>query len=249
MARIRTIKPQHWSDKELSKICLHAHLLWIGLWNFSDDEGVFENDHLLIRSQIFPRRTDVRMEQVSQWIDQLVTARFIVPFTHDGIGYYLHRTFKTHQKIDRPQPSKIPADVIRRIIAEHSTNDRPCIVEEGISKGGERAPPGEHAGIVVYNAEEVILANQIQFQSIVTKVGVSEQTARDSLHKYHLFLEEKEQYPKGKKAVFAGFEKWLMNEKKFAGKANNETQSSGPSSKELKGSRILNQVHGPDEPK
>src|SRR6185295_12834355 len=108
MARIRTVKPTHWNDKEQTKISLPAHLLWIGLWNFSDDEGVFENDPYLIKSQIFPRRTDIRTEQVTQWLDQLSTARFIIPFSHEGVGYYIHRTFKAHQKIDRPQPSKIP---------------------------------------------------------------------------------------------------------------------------------------------
>lgn len=145
MARIRTIKPQHWSDKELTKISLQAHLLWIALWNFSDDEGVFENDPLLIRSNVFPRRTDVRTEQVSQWLDQLVKARFVIPFTFNGEGYYIHRTFKTHQKIDKPQKSKIPSEIIRGIFDERSTNDQTCRVEE--SKVKERRveePPPEN---------------------------------------------------------------------------------------------------------
>lgn len=139
MARIRTIKPNHWNDKELSNISLHAHLLWIGTWNFSDDIGVFENDPFLLRSQIFPRRTDIRTEQVVLWLDQLVKARFIVPFTHLGIGYFIHRTFSAHQKIDRPQPSKIPDIIIRRILDECSTNVRPCIVLD--SKGEEGSAP------------------------------------------------------------------------------------------------------------
>lgn len=140
MARIRTIKPAHWTDKDLAKIPLGAHLLWIGTWNFSDDEGIFENDTLLIRSNVFPRRTDIRVEQISQWLDQLQQARFIVPFTHDGVSYYIHRTFKAHQKIDRPQPSKIPAEVIRRVFDELSTNARPCIVEDSKGKVEERTP-------------------------------------------------------------------------------------------------------------
>ena len=137
MARIRTIKPNHVNDKELPKISLSAHLFWILSWCFSDDEGILENDPLLLRSQIFPRRTDVRTEQVQQWIDQLIKARYILPFTHQGESYLLHRTFKTHQKIDRPQSSKIPEEVIRLTLDERSTNDRPCIVKESNSKGEE----------------------------------------------------------------------------------------------------------------
>lgn len=133
MARIRTIKPQHVNDKELPTITLQAHLLWVLSWCFSDDEGVFENDPLLIKSQIFPRRTDIRAADITQWLDQLVKARYIIPFEFNAEGYYLHRTFKTHQKIDRPQPSKIPSDIIQRLIVEYSSNVRHCIGEESNS--------------------------------------------------------------------------------------------------------------------
>lgn len=134
MARIRTVKPQHVTDKELPNISLQAHLLWVLSWCFSDDDGVFENDPLLIKSTIFPRRTDVRTEHVEQWLGQLVKARFIVPFTHNGIGYYIHRTFKVHQKIDKPTPSSVPEEVIRRTLSEHSTTDRLPVVSVEYSK-------------------------------------------------------------------------------------------------------------------
>ncbi|MBX3253959.1 MAG: hypothetical protein KF862_07435 [Chitinophagaceae bacterium] len=127
MPRIRTIKPTHHSDRKLPEISLQAHLLWVLNWCWSDDEGIFENDPLLIRSNNFPRRTDIRVEQIIQWLDQLVKARFLVPFTYNGEGYYINRTFKTHQKIDRPQASKIPLDVIFSIrgqFDERSTIDR-----------------------------------------------------------------------------------------------------------------------------
>jgi hypothetical protein len=149
MARIRTIKPQHVNDKKLTDISLQAHLFWILSWCFSDDEGVLENDPILLKSQLFPRRPEIRTEQIIQWIDQLTKARFMIPFTHNGEGYLLHRTFNVHQKIDRPQPSKIPQetiDTIRRTLDEHSTSDQPCIVKESIVKegsvaAGESSPP------------------------------------------------------------------------------------------------------------
>lgn len=140
MARIRTIKPKHWSDKELPNISLQAHLLWIGTWNFSDDKGVIESDPFLIRSEVFPRRKDIRVEQVSQWLDQLVKARFLIPFEYENESYYVSRTFETHQKIDKPQPSKIPSEVIRRILSERSANDQRYIVKD--SKVGERDSTG-----------------------------------------------------------------------------------------------------------
>lgn len=122
MARIRTVKPGHWNDRQLPMISLQAHLTWIGTWNFADDDGIFENDPHLIRSQIYPRRKDISIEMVTAWLSELEVQHFIVPFDFEGVPYYSIRTFKQHQKIDRPQPSKIPISELRRIFAELSTN-------------------------------------------------------------------------------------------------------------------------------
>jgi hypothetical protein len=138
MPRIRTIKPTHWNDKQLAGISLSAHLLWIASWNFSDDKGIFEGDPLLLKSQIFPRRTDIRIEQISQWLDQLVTARFIIPFDYKGQGYYISRTFETHQRIDKPQPSSIPSDFIEKVFQEYSKNIPGTVTPVLESNGKER---------------------------------------------------------------------------------------------------------------
>ena len=39
MARIRTIKLEFWEDEKLAKLPVHARLLFIGTWNFADDNG------------------------------------------------------------------------------------------------------------------------------------------------------------------------------------------------------------------
>ena len=85
------------------------------------------------------------------------------------------------------------------------------------------------SSIVVYNAEEEILKNQIEFERICMATSKNLQDAKESLRKYHLYLEEKEQYPKGKKAVFAGFEKWLLNEKKYNNDGNKFKKNDGRS--------------------
>jgi hypothetical protein len=79
-------------------------------------------------------------------------------------------------------------------------------------------------GLVVYDAEAAILANEIEFEQVCMKASKPDlEAAKTSLRKYHLFLTEREQYPKGRKAVFAGFEKWLLNEDSFKPK----TQKNG----------------------
>lgn len=92
------------------------------------------------------------------------------------------------------------------------------IETKDLRKGAENHERGEShplAGEITYDAEKTILESQIEFQRIYALARTTEEIARDSLHSYHLHLTEKEQYPRGRKSVFAGFEKWLRNEKKF----------------------------------
>jgi hypothetical protein len=176
MARIRTIKPQHVNDKKLTEISLQAHLFWVLSWCFSDDEGVLENDPILLKSQLFPRRPEIRTEQINQWIDQLIKARFVIPFTHNGEGYLLHRTFNVHQKIDRPQPSKIPQETInsiRRTFDEHSTNDQPCIVKESIVEDSSvldtASPPAQ---------KKFVKPDENLLSDFFTEIGLDDFTAQ-----------------------------------------------------------------------
>jgi hypothetical protein len=140
MSRIRTVKPAHWSDKNLPNISLQAHLLWIGSWNFSDDDGVFEADPILLRSQIFPRRTDIEVVDIEKWLQELAEQKFILKVNYLEVDFYLTRTFSNHQKIDRKQPGRLPAEIIRRTLDELTANDRKksalySRVEESNSKG------------------------------------------------------------------------------------------------------------------
>ncbi len=39
MARIRTTKPEFWSSAQIIELSRDARLLFIGMWNFCDDNG------------------------------------------------------------------------------------------------------------------------------------------------------------------------------------------------------------------
>jgi hypothetical protein len=54
MARIRTIKPEFWVDDQIVELDFVARLLFIGLWNFVDDEGYIEFKPKRIKMQVFP---------------------------------------------------------------------------------------------------------------------------------------------------------------------------------------------------
>jgi len=245
MARIRSVKPEHWNDKELPNISLQAHLLWIGMWNFSDDDGILEADPLLIRSQVFPRRVDIRTEQMDQWLGQLVKARFVIPFEYNGSGYYIHRTFKAHQKMDKRKPSKIPKDFydnvlrhyqdpdfeIHRPIPDRSPTDpRPLpageesIGEDKYRRGEEETPPKIEDLEIIWDIEKYLIEHEKDFEAICMSHHKSKEEVLPVLQKFHLWNQEKENYPKRPLALIAGLKKWLLNEKQFT----NGTHQQGP---------------------
>ena len=80
---------------------------------------------------------------------------------------------------------------------------------------------------VIYDCEKEILKNQIEFERICAGAGKNLTEGAEILHNYHLYLEEKDQYPKGRKAVFSGFERWIINEKKFKLNGHSATTTSG----------------------
>lgn len=116
-------------------------------------------------------------------------------------------TQKTQAFSENPTQPKKADNVLVNVLVNDNVN-----VNEEI---GQHEKKEMGLGVVVWNAEEEILKNEVRFQEICSITGNNFEGGKKSLHKYHLFLEEKEQYPKGKKAIFAGFEKWLLNEKKF----------------------------------
>lgn len=54
MARIRTIKPDFWSDETVVELQLATRLLFIGLWSFCDDQGYIDYRPRQIKMRVFP---------------------------------------------------------------------------------------------------------------------------------------------------------------------------------------------------
>ncbi len=122
MARIRTIKPDFYDDEKMGQLTIQANFLYIGMWVFSDDEGVIKRSANWIKSQIFPHREELRLSDVKGWIKELEESRRIIPFEYSEESYYLIRNLKSNQRIDKPHPSKIPSNVIDNVRSEYSKN-------------------------------------------------------------------------------------------------------------------------------
>ncbi|QDG65827.1 hypothetical protein NIBR502772_06000 [Pseudarthrobacter sp. NIBRBAC000502772] len=107
MARIRTIKPDFWTDGNMVKLSPFARLLYIGMWNFTlCDHGHVADDAMKLKLQILP------MDNVD--IDALLAeimnqGRVVRVEDGDGRTYLLVKRFEDHQKIDPRWKTRCPA--------------------------------------------------------------------------------------------------------------------------------------------
>lgn len=110
MARIRTIKPEFWSDFQLAqKLSRDQRLFYIGLWNEADDEGRFQAHPIRLKGAIFPYDDDLHGVLIEDSLRALAGAGKLVLYEVDGEPYGQLLHFLEHQKINRPTPSRIPA--------------------------------------------------------------------------------------------------------------------------------------------
>lgn len=113
MARIRTVKPEFWTDEVIVQLPFQARLLFIGIWNFADDHGAIEESPDRLRMQIFPG--DPTLDAV-ELIDLLVAANLLERFVDDeGKRIIQVRNWHKHQKVDNPAKSRILSEKYRKL--------------------------------------------------------------------------------------------------------------------------------------
>lgn len=108
MPRIRTLKPEIWSDEALGACPRDARLLFVGLITQADDEGRFRAAPALLRASIFPYDESLTRDRVQAWLDALAEAGLVILYTVKGQRYGQFPAWTSHQKIDRPSESKLP---------------------------------------------------------------------------------------------------------------------------------------------
>jgi hypothetical protein len=142
MARIRSIKPEFWTSQQIVECSTNARLLFIGLWNFCDDNGIHPAEPRRLKMEIFPG-DDFMVEQITGWIGELLKVGLLREYETEGQRYWLVTGWKKHQKIDKPSykhplPPATDSAKAQGEIDEHSPNDR-----RGLD---DRSPP-ESSGV------------------------------------------------------------------------------------------------------
>ncbi len=131
MARIRTIKPDFWTDGKIISLPFEARLFYIGMWNFVCDRGHISDDPLGLKLKILPNDS----VDGGALIDLLVSAglvrRLEIP---DGRAFLEIPRFPDHQKVDARWNSRCPACTLAD--SPNLTEPHPNSPQEG--KGRER---------------------------------------------------------------------------------------------------------------
>lgn len=153
MPRIRTIKPQFWDDEDVARLSSWARLLFIGSWNFADDEAIILWTPEYIRSKIYPY-DGFSLEDVEGFMNELTKLKFARKYKlRSGKTYAVICTMLHHQVINRPQSSHKPhpkwwdehCENIRILNIKYSLNNHGVITDDSVQgkerKGKDNYPP------------------------------------------------------------------------------------------------------------
>ena len=98
MARIRTFKPEFWTDSKVVTLSPFARLLFLGSWNFAlCDDGHLPDDAMALKLQVLPADAVDPFELLQELLDAGV---IVHGTTSDGRNYLHIRRLRNHQKVD-----------------------------------------------------------------------------------------------------------------------------------------------------
>jgi len=108
--RIRSIKPEFWRSDDITALPMEIRLLFIGLWSYVDDNGVGVDDHRQIAADLFALEEDQKEARgfVREGLATLSRGLLIVRYKVNNKPYLYIRTWKLHQRVDRPGKARFP---------------------------------------------------------------------------------------------------------------------------------------------
>lgn len=120
MSRIRTIKPEFWTSEQVLSCSLNARLLFIGIWNFCDDNGVHTASYLRLKTEVLPA-DNFSVADIQRFINELIQNGLLGEYRVDDKAYWIVSGWKKHQRIDKPT-SRYPLPQLGLKIADTLSN-------------------------------------------------------------------------------------------------------------------------------
>lgn len=109
MSRMRSIKPEFWSDQQLTRLSRDVRMLYVALWNFADEQARMPGDSRIVKSWCFPLDDDVTPAVIDGWLDTLGGFGKVVRYEVDGSAYLHLPRLGEHQRLDSRLESRHPA--------------------------------------------------------------------------------------------------------------------------------------------
>ena len=115
MARIRTVKPEFWTDEKTGQLSPMAKCLFIGLLNLSDDYGIVEYRPSEWRVKIFPYDSDTTPVVLQKVLmEEILPTGLAILFSMtndeacDAKKYLFISNFDKHQVVNKPSKPTLP---------------------------------------------------------------------------------------------------------------------------------------------
>jgi hypothetical protein len=132
VARIRTVKPEFWTDEQVMELSPLARLLFIGMWNFCDDRGVHPASTKTLKAEVFPA-DDITADQIGGLVTEMIRQGLLTEFEAQGRRWWAVTGWH-HQMINRPSTSKYPAPPAKN--GTDSGNPHGRLSEDSVSAHG-----------------------------------------------------------------------------------------------------------------
>jgi uncharacterized phage protein (TIGR02220 family) len=150
MSRIRTIKPEFWTSEQVVDCSPTARLLFIGMWNFCDDQGIHPASTKRLKMEIFPADS-FTLDDIATWVDELLRHGLIRQYTvmqDEKAHAYWQVTGWFHQKIEKPHKRypalpvnaqfDDPSTISRRTVDDPSTTNQRAVDDHSPPEGKGR---------------------------------------------------------------------------------------------------------------
>ena len=141
MARNRMIRPEIWSNEQFVELSPTARLLYIAMWNFSDDGGNHPASPKTLKMEIFPG-DDITAAQIQDLVNEIIAQNLITTYEAENRQWWHITNWTNLQKIDRPNPTH-PKPIDERSASDsRQLGENPQLKEEKERK--ERREAREH---------------------------------------------------------------------------------------------------------
>lgn len=108
MARIRTIKPSMFSSLTVCAWPVDVRWTFAGLFTYLDDHGRGLDETRLIKAELYPLDDRMTPRKVEEHVALIASSGPLCRYEVAGQRYLHIITWREHQRVNRPTPSRIP---------------------------------------------------------------------------------------------------------------------------------------------